>query len=104
MMSGSGDPSVDALLAQLRAQFTASLPSKLTALEELVARGAWADLRRAAHKLRGSASTYGHLELGAVAGAMEEVLLAAADPPDEAARSSIAAHLAEARRVAGEAR
>lgn len=106
-MSGVDNRSIDELLAQVRAQFTASLPSKIDALEQLVAAGAWGDVRRAAHKLRGSASTYGHVELGAAAAAMEDALLAAADPPDDVARTTIAALLAQARhaaRAAAEAR
>lgn len=102
-MSGTGDPSVDALLAQVRAQFTASLPAKVAALEELVARSAWEEARRAAHKLRGSASTYGHPAVGAVAGAIEETLIAASHPPDETTRAEIAARLAEAHAEAARA-
>jgi HPt (histidine-containing phosphotransfer) domain-containing protein len=106
-MSGPGDPSVEALLAQVRAQFTASLPAKVVALEQLIARGAWEEARRAAHKLRGSASTYGHLAVGAAAGAIEEALIAASDAPDDGARAGIEGRLAEARtaaaRVAGDA-
>ena len=82
-MPGTGDPSVDALLAQVRAQFTASLPAKVIALEQLIARGAWEEARRAAHKLRGSSSTYGHLAVGAAAGAIEEALITASDAPDD---------------------
>jgi len=94
---------VDALLAQVRAQFTASLPSKVAALQQLVARGVWEEARRAAHKLRGSASTYGHTALGATAGAIEEALLATSDQPDEEARAGIAARLAEAHAQAAQA-
>jgi len=103
-MSGTGNPSVDELLAQVRAQFTASLPSKVDALDQLVADGAWAEARRAAHKLRGSASTYGHVTVGAAAAAVEEALIEAADRPDEGVRSAIAGFLAEARRAASEAK
>jgi HPt (histidine-containing phosphotransfer) domain-containing protein len=102
-MSGTGDPSVDALLAQVRAQFTASLPSKVVALEQLVARGQWQEARRAAHKLRGSASTYGHIAVGAAAGAIEETLLASSDSPDDDARAGIADRLAEANAAASPA-
>jgi HPt (histidine-containing phosphotransfer) domain-containing protein len=103
-MSGPVDPSVEALLAQVRAQFTASLPAKVVALEQLVARGAWEEVRRAAHKLRGSAATYGHVAVGAAAGAIEEALIVASDSPDDVARAGIEARLAEARSAAGEAR
>lgn len=96
-MSGPGNPSVEALLAQMRAQFTASLPAKVAALEQLVASRAWEDARRAAHKLRGSASTYGHAAVSAAAGAIEDALIAASDAPDDGARASIEGRLAEAR-------
>jgi len=102
-MSGPADPTVEALLAQMRAQFTASLPAKVVALEQLVARSAWQEARRAAHKLRGSASTYGHGAVSAAAGAIEEALIAAGDAPDESARAGIGARLAEAGAAASHA-
>jgi HPt (histidine-containing phosphotransfer) domain-containing protein len=103
-MSGTGDPSIDELLAQIRAQFAASLPSKIEAIEQLVARGAWDDARRAAHKLRGSAATHGHVDVGAAAAAIEDALLDAGDPPDAAVRTTVTTRLADARRALSEAR
>jgi HPt (histidine-containing phosphotransfer) domain-containing protein len=95
---GAGDPtSIDALLAAAQSQFAASLPAKVTAIEECVARGAWDDARRTAHQLRGSAATYGHAALGRLAGAIEDALLGTAEPPDDDARARIAGHLVDAR-------
>ncbi len=64
---------VDALLAAARAEYASRLPSKLAALEELAARGAWDEARRAAHKLRGSAATYGFAAIGDAAAALEKL-------------------------------
>lgn len=64
---------VDALLAAARAEYASRLPSKLAAIEELAARGAWDEARRAAHKLRGSAATYGFAAIGDAAAALEKL-------------------------------
>jgi HPt (histidine-containing phosphotransfer) domain-containing protein len=72
---------VDALLAAARAEYAARLPSKLAAIEELTARGAWDEARRAAHKLRGSAATYGFAALGDAAAVLEQ-LATQASPHD----------------------
>jgi HPt (histidine-containing phosphotransfer) domain-containing protein len=100
-MAGGG--SIDELLAAARAQYAATLPGKVAALEQIVRQAAWPEARRAAHKLRGSASTYDHVALGESAGAIEEVLLACSDTPDEVARAKIEAHLVEARAAAEQA-
>lgn len=106
-MSGPPDPTVEQMLAQARAQFAASLPAKAAAIEEHLARGAWEEARRAAHKLRGSAGTYGFAALGAAAGEIEEALLAAGKAPDAAAVARIGEKAREARteadRIAKEA-
>jgi HPt (histidine-containing phosphotransfer) domain-containing protein len=88
--------SIDALILAAQRQYADSLPAKVADLHAHVAGGAWEEARRAAHKLRGSASTYGFAALGAAAGAIEEALLLDAYPGDEA-RARIAAHLVEAR-------
>jgi HPt (histidine-containing phosphotransfer) domain-containing protein len=88
-MSPAPDPSIDALLAAARAQFASGLPAKTANVEELVARGAWDEARRAAHRLRGSAGTYGFVDVGAAAGAVEELLLASAGNPDGDARARL---------------
>jgi HPt (histidine-containing phosphotransfer) domain-containing protein len=95
-MGAGGPSSIDALLAAAHSQFAASLPAKVAAIEECVARGAWEDVRRAAHKLRGSAATYGFAALGVSAAAIEDAVLEVGDPPDER-RARIAGHLVEAR-------
>ena len=68
---------VDALLAAARAEYASRLPSKLAAIEELAARGAWDEARRAAHKLRGSAATYGFAAIGDAAAALEKLAVEA---------------------------
>lgn len=104
----AGEPSIDALLAAAGVQFAEALPDKVSALQGSIARGAWAEARRAAHKLRGSAATYGHAELAASASAIEEALLEAGDTPLAESRERIDRHLAsahsEAARAAREAR
>jgi HPt (histidine-containing phosphotransfer) domain-containing protein len=66
---------VDALLAAAREQYAARLPSKLAAIEELAARGDWDEARRAAHKLRGSAATYGFVAIGDAAATLEQLAI-----------------------------
>jgi HPt (histidine-containing phosphotransfer) domain-containing protein len=100
------DPTVEQMLAEARAQFAASLPAKAAAIQEHLARGAWEEARRAAHKLRGSAGTYGFAALSAVASEVEEALIAAGSQPAAAAAARIGdkardAH-AEAERIARE--
>jgi HPt (histidine-containing phosphotransfer) domain-containing protein len=83
-------PSIDALLALARAEFAQRLPSKTAEIERLVSESAWDDVRRAAHKLRGSAATYGFPVLSAAAAAIEDALLAAGGPPDDGVRARVA--------------
>jgi HPt (histidine-containing phosphotransfer) domain-containing protein len=91
------DPTVEQMLAEARAHFAASLPAKAAALQDHLARGAWEEAKRAAHKLRGSAGTYGFVVLGAAAGEVEEALIAAGLQPDAAAASRIGDKAREAR-------
>jgi len=102
----AGEPSIDALLAAARAQFAASLQSKVAAIADSVARGDWEEARRAAHRLRGSAATYGYGAVGDSAAAVEEILLQRSDPPGDDTRAEIVGHLrvaaAEAERAASE--
>jgi HPt (histidine-containing phosphotransfer) domain-containing protein len=74
-------PSVDVLLAVARADFARRLPAKTAEIEELVSKGAWDEARRASHKLRGSAATYGFPVVGAAAAAIEDALLGASGSP-----------------------
>jgi HPt (histidine-containing phosphotransfer) domain-containing protein len=91
------DPTVEQMLAEARAQFAASLPAKAAALQEHLARGAWEEARRAAHKLRGSAGTYGFAVLGAAAGEVEEALIAVGSQPDADAAARIGDKARDAR-------
>jgi|SRR5579859_530210 len=98
-MTGARDPAIEDLLAAVRRDFAAKLPERGAELAALVARAAWDDVRRAAHKLRGSAATYGFVDLGAHAAAIEDLLLEAADAgaaPDDAARARLDALVAQA--------
>jgi HPt (histidine-containing phosphotransfer) domain-containing protein len=88
-MSSAPDPSIDAALAAVRAQFALALPDKAANVRALLARGAWDDARRAAHRLRGSAGTYGFAPLGAAAAAIEELLLAEPAGPGEETRDRL---------------
>jgi HPt (histidine-containing phosphotransfer) domain-containing protein len=106
MVTDPRDPGgIQALLAAARAEFAASLPAKASELASLIARESWEDARRAAHKLRGSAGTFGFVEVGAACAAIEEALLAASNAPGADARAAIAAMsrtaCAEADRAAG---
>jgi chemotaxis protein histidine kinase CheA len=103
-MTGARDPAIEELLAAVRRDFATKLPERGAELSALTARAAWDELRRAAHKLRGSAATYGFVDLGAHAAAIEDLLLDAqeAEPagaaavPDAAARARIDALVAQA--------
>lgn len=66
---------VDALLAAAREQYASRLPSKLADIEESAARGDWDEARRAAHKLRGSAATYGFVAIGDAAATFEQLAI-----------------------------
>jgi HPt (histidine-containing phosphotransfer) domain-containing protein len=80
---------VDALLAAARAEYASRLPSKVAAMEELAARGAWDETRRAAHKLRGSAATYGFAAIGDAAAALEKLAAEAASIDPAVVRGAI---------------
>jgi HPt (histidine-containing phosphotransfer) domain-containing protein len=88
-MRSTPDPSIDALLEGVRRQFADSLPDKAANIGALLARGAWDEARRAAHRLRGSAGTYGFTAIGATAGAIEELLLGRQGEPDTADRTRL---------------
>ena len=75
------DSTIDELLALAKAQFASGLGARVAAIEEPVARRAWQEVRRAAHKLRGAAATYGFTALGASAGELEDRLLEVRDAP-----------------------
>jgi HPt (histidine-containing phosphotransfer) domain-containing protein len=95
---------VKEMLAAARSEYAGRLLSKVSDLEALATRAAWSELRMAAHKLRGSAATYGYPSLGAHAAAVEEAVIASGGLPDAAALrridEALAAARAEARRAA----
>jgi HPt (histidine-containing phosphotransfer) domain-containing protein len=100
-MSEGRDPAIDAMLAEARRQFASTLPAKVAELVALQGRGAWDELRRAAHKLRGSTGTYGFMDLSAAVGGVEEDILEAREQrgenvPAADVQRSIAARLKEA--------
>ncbi len=87
----------ETLLAAARAEFASRLEEKMRELQELSDRGAWTEVRRAAHKLRGSAGTYGFPKIGEAAAVIEELLIEAEPSPDEDAKNRFAVALATAR-------
>jgi HPt (histidine-containing phosphotransfer) domain-containing protein len=95
---------LEKLLAAARADFASRLGDKMRELHDLASRGVWAEARRAAHKLRGSAATYGFAKVGAAAATMEEILIGASMAPNDEAKTRFASALAEARVEAERAR
>jgi HPt (histidine-containing phosphotransfer) domain-containing protein len=91
---------VDEMLAAARAEYAGRLVARVRDLDALAEKGAWSELRVLAHKLRGSAATYGFAALGALAASIEEVLIASGCAPDVAAVARIGEALAAARREA----
>jgi HPt (histidine-containing phosphotransfer) domain-containing protein len=77
----------EALLAAARADFAARLEAKLREIQQLSSEGAWAGARRAAHRLRGSAATYGFGAVSEAAAAMEDILIASNEAPGEEAKN-----------------
>jgi HPt (histidine-containing phosphotransfer) domain-containing protein len=95
-MTEDGKASIDALLAAARADYAGRILSKIAEISSFVARSEWHEARRSAHKLRGSAATYGFTELGLAAGRVEDLLLAADGSPDEPMRARIHGFLVDA--------
>jgi HPt (histidine-containing phosphotransfer) domain-containing protein len=95
-MSEIRDPAIIALLAEARVQFARSIPAKVADLRSLLERGAWDDLRRAAHKLRGSTGTYGFMELSTAAADVEDALIEAGGVPGPDVQQRVANRVAEA--------
>jgi HPt (histidine-containing phosphotransfer) domain-containing protein len=96
-MDERSDSGVDADIQAARAEFARRLVIKAAHLEALVARSDWVEVRRAAHKLCGSAGVYGFGTLGVIASAIEEVLRASESGPDSAAQREIRIKLDEMR-------
>jgi diguanylate cyclase (GGDEF)-like protein len=103
------DPAVD-LLEALRIEYQAKLPERLDLLEKVVrtwlAKPTHTEphdaARKEAHKLRGTAGSYGFVEVGEAAGRIEDVLVACAGvrPPTEAQADTVDQALAQARHEA----
>jgi HPt (histidine-containing phosphotransfer) domain-containing protein len=96
-MSEAREPATLALIEAARAEYAQSLAAKAADLQALVARGAWSDARRAAHRLRGSAGVYGFGALGVIAAALDELLLLANGAPDASECAHIQEKLSEMR-------
>lgn len=82
----AGLSDLKAELAALHAQFAEKLPARLDELEAAVARaeidhGHIVDARGLAHRLRGSAGSYGHPALGEAVGYVEDLLAEAQSDP-----------------------
>jgi HPt (histidine-containing phosphotransfer) domain-containing protein len=88
---------VEEMLAAARSEFAGRLVAKVSDLESLASRAAWAELRVAAHKLRGSAATYGFPALSALAASIEEALIASGGAPSASAITGVGEALAAAR-------
>lgn len=105
LLATGDDPEVDDLLAKARAAYAATLPSRVAHVMALATKSDWDEVRRAAHKLRGSAATYGFAELGVAVGQVEDAILEAHGAPDENTQVRIRAALggaeAEARAAHG---
>ena len=73
-MTEARDPALESLLLAEKAAYANRLRIRLTELESLVADGRIDDARRAAHKLSGSAGTYGYPAIGDAARELEEAI------------------------------
>jgi HPt (histidine-containing phosphotransfer) domain-containing protein len=80
---------VEEMLAAARSEYAGRLVARVSDLDALARKGAWSELRVAAHKLRGSAATYGFSSLSSLAAAIEDALLASGCSPDAAAVAGI---------------
>lgn len=92
--SGSSTPSdaaFDAELAELRAAYAARLPGYADEITAAVAERAEPPRRavalRLSHRMRGTAGSYGFVDVAEAAGALEDALLADAPNVEDAARS-----------------
>jgi HPt (histidine-containing phosphotransfer) domain-containing protein len=88
---------LEELLAAARADFGARIGARLLEIEQQSLRGDWAEARRSAHRLRGSAATYGFATVGEEAARMEEALMDCANgPPADSAKLVFSRALASA--------
>jgi HPt (histidine-containing phosphotransfer) domain-containing protein len=61
----------DPELADLVAEFVAELPQRVGAMERAAAGGAWEEVRRLAHQLKGAGGSYGFPAISAAAREVE---------------------------------
>lgn len=64
--------SSDPMLADLVAEFAASMPVRVARLRRLLADQDWTALRRTAHQLKGAAGSYGFEPIAQVAARLEQ--------------------------------
>jgi HPt (histidine-containing phosphotransfer) domain-containing protein len=100
MMAERVDLSLEIQLAAARIEFGERLAQKVAEIDSLVSACSWEEVRRAAHRLRGSSATYGFAAIGGAFGEIEEILIAAASAPDAAARERVARLLRDAAALA----
>jgi len=74
-------PGHEAIYRRVLGRFAADHGSDQPPLRALARQGAWAELRRAVHALRGSCGAIGAVELGAAASALERAIDEALDAP-----------------------
>ena len=102
-MAKAGDPAIDALIEAARIEFAQALSGKADALIAQCESGAWDEIRRAAHRLRGSAGVYGFSAIGTAAATVEDLLFQAGGSPDTVVRTRVRALLAALRDEAARA-
>lgn len=88
-------------LAELRRVYVASLPGKLDEVASAIARRSLEDVRTLAHRLRGTAGSYGMPGFGEAVGAIEDRVDAAAGQDTPALWQHLDGLLMRARSVAG---
>ena len=86
-------------LAELRRVYVASLPGKLDEIAVALGKGDLADARNLAHRLRGTAGSYGVTDAGKAFGAIEDRIDAAGGDTSPATLSDLDHLLAKARAV-----
>src|SRR3954471_1935004 len=102
-MSGERAEAVRTALAELRAEYVLELPQRVEELAAAIrrARGDWSNVEQVvsrAHKICGTAGSYGFASLSEAAGRIEAVFKAASGgsaPPPEAAWKEIEGALAD---------
>lgn len=80
---------VERALAELRREYARELPAKVSAIVEALARNDRATATLLAHRLRGTAGSYGFAEVSAAAATIEAAL-EASDPPEAVERACAA--------------